>query len=81
MADIAAKNAKNVDAYNIAHVVCIQEINGPIDSEITSCAMNTILLMMATSVPKPRACLSGTDSPLCMRNYRKSKKIHMYSAL
>lgn len=81
MADIAAKNAKNVDAYNMAHVVCIQEINGPIDSEITSCAMNTILLMMATSVPKPRACLSGTDSPLCMRNYKKGEKWVKYFSL
>ena len=68
MADMAAKADKNDEAYKIAHVVSNQVIMGPMLKETINWAINTTLLIMATSVPKPRLCFSGTFSPSRKRN-------------
>lgn len=74
MAAMAAAKDKNVEAYKMAHVVCIQATSGPTHSETISWAIKTMLLIMATSVPRPRACFSGTVSPLCTRNCNAKKE-------
>jgi len=77
MAAMAAKKDRKVEAYSTAQVVFIQDTSGPTDSETINWAINTMLLMMATSVPRPRACFSGTVSPFLMPNC-KIDKINRY---
>ena len=73
MAQMAATNDKTLEAYKMAQVVCIQAIKGPTSIATINCAMKTMLLMMAISVPRPRFCLSGTLSPFRTRNCKQKQ--------
>lgn len=66
---MAAKEAKIVERYKIAQVVWTQATIGPTTTETISWPTNTMLLIIATSVPRPRACFRGTVSPSRIRNW------------